>query len=102
MQYRVTQIEHVGGSRVRLRFEHGSTVVVDLSQLVHKGGLYRLFGLPAYVRFGRISDAGTAVAWPMSVDIAADSLWERREIAQLSPVIGDAESRTPPHESRAL
>ena len=75
--YYVTGAKVLDGYRLRLTFADQTEGVVDLSDLVARGGVFRPLKDPKYFRLARAdADAGTVV-WPNEVDVAPEELYAR-------------------------
>jgi len=75
--YYVTKAEVLEGYRLQLTFEDQTEGVVDLSDVVARGGVFRPLKDPKYFRLARAdADAGTVV-WPNEVDVAPEELYAR-------------------------
>lgn len=73
--YRVLSLEVAGDLSLRLRFDDGSTRIVDFSQLPPRGGVFKRFLESEYFRSVQIGPEGRSLEWPDHVDMCADALW---------------------------
>lgn len=64
------------GRRLRLRFSDGRSGVVDLGELLERGGVFA--SLKDEVTFAqvRVSGHGRWLEWPGDIDLCADSLYD--------------------------
>ena len=73
---RVAGVKHAGEYKLRLRWVSGKTMIVDLSEPVHRlKGLRPLRNLAVFARAAKGED-GHSVVWPSEIDMGADRLWE--------------------------
>jgi hypothetical protein len=77
MLTKVTQLEGLGGFRLRVRFSDGSEGVHDFADMVNEPGPM-LAPLRDEVYFGRVFLELGAPTWPNGFDIAPE--WLRREM----------------------
>jgi hypothetical protein len=92
----VTAVEVIGDFRLRLAFDDGTVGDVDFSQEDWTGVLAPL-GDPEYFAQVRVDPDAHTIAWPNSVDLAPEPLYEearRNAVVLGSGVRGSA--RTPP------
>jgi hypothetical protein len=72
---RVATVKHAGEYRLRLRWVSGKTMVVDLTEPVHRlKGLRTLRDQVAFARAAK-GEGGHSVVWPGEIDVGADRLW---------------------------
>ena len=73
---RIAGVKHAGEYKLRLRWTSGKTMVVNLSEPVHRlKGLRPLRNQTAFARAAK-GEGGHSVAWPGEMDMGADRLWE--------------------------
>ncbi len=73
---RVAGVKHAGEYKLRLRWVSGKTMIVDLSEPVHRlKGLRPLRNLAVFARAAK-GEGGHSVVWPSEIDMGADRLWE--------------------------
>jgi len=73
----VTNVECLGGTRLRLTFEGDERREVDVSQLVSFDGVFEPLKNSAFFCRVRVEpDVGTIV-WPNGADLCPDVLYER-------------------------
>jgi len=69
MLHDVVAAEHLGGHRLRVRFDDGTQGEVDLARRIPFEGVFAPLADPAYVARVRVDrDAGT-ISWPNDADI---------------------------------
>ena len=69
-------MKHAGEYKLRLRWVSGKTIVVDLSEPVHRlKGLRPLRDQSIFARAAK-GEGGHSVVWPSEIDMGADRLWE--------------------------
>ena len=73
---RVTGVRHVQDYRLELRFDDGTTGVVDFKQrIIGRGGMFAALENVEFFKLVRLdSEAGT-IAWPNGVDFCPDVLY---------------------------
>lgn len=73
---RIANVKHAGEYKLRLRWVRGKTMVVDLSDAVHRlKGLRPLRDQASFARAAK-GEGGHSVVWPGEIDMGADRLWE--------------------------
>ena len=73
---RIASVQHAGEYKLRLRWVSGKTIVVDLSEPVHRlKGLRPLRDESVFARAVN-SEGGHSIVWPGEIDLGADRLWE--------------------------
>jgi hypothetical protein len=73
---RIAGVKHAGEYKLRLRWVSGKTMVIDLSEPVHRlKGLRALRDPSVFARAAK-GEGGHGVAWPGEIDMGADRLWE--------------------------
>ena len=73
---RIAGVKHAGEYKLRLRWVSGKTMVVDLSEPVHRlKGLRPLRDEGVFARAAK-GEGGHSVVWPDEIDMGADRLWE--------------------------
>ena len=84
----ITKIEVLEPPRLRVTFNTGEVMDVNLQPLVDKGGVFIRLTDAEYLRSCKIMEGGHFLAWPDDLDIAADSLKRRGVLIQTlaSPV----------------
>jgi Protein of unknown function (DUF2442) len=78
MLSKVTELEKLGGFRLRVRFNDGSEGVHDFTSMVHEPGPM-LEPLRDEIYFARVFLEFGAPTWPNGFDIAPE--WLRREMS---------------------
>ncbi|MEP7243203.1 MAG: helix-turn-helix transcriptional regulator [Gammaproteobacteria bacterium] len=73
---RIASVKYADEYKLRLRWVSGKTMVVDLSEPVHRlKGLRPLRNQPAFTRAAK-GEGGHSVVWPGEIGMGADRLWE--------------------------
>jgi hypothetical protein len=73
---RIASVKHAGEYKLRLRWVSGKTMVVDLSEPVHRlKGLRPLRDQAVFARAAK-GEGGHSIMWPDEIDMGADRLWE--------------------------
>ncbi len=73
---RIASVKHAGEYKLRLRWVSGKTMVVDLSEPVHRlKGLRPLRDQTVFARVAK-GEGGHSIVWPDEIDMGADRLWE--------------------------
>jgi hypothetical protein len=73
---RIASVKHAGEYKLRLRWVSGKTMVVDLSEPVHRlKGLRPLRDESVFARAAK-GEGGHSIVWPDEIDMGADRLWE--------------------------
>ena len=62
--------------RVKLTFESGEIAVLDFSDTIQQGGVFRPLGDAAFFRQVVVGDRGRSIEWPGGIDFCADALWQ--------------------------
>lgn len=75
MDLKITNVQFIGGYKLKLTYAHGAAVDVDLAFLVEQGGVFDAFRNETYFKQVQIMEHGYYLRWPDEVDIGADSLW---------------------------
>ncbi len=73
---RIAGVKYTGEYKLRLRWVSGRTMLVDLSEPVHRlKGLRPLRDQAVFSRAAK-GEGGHSVEWPGGIDMGADRLWE--------------------------
>jgi hypothetical protein len=73
---RIARVIQAGEYKLRLRWVSGKTMVVDLSQPVHRlKGMRPLRDQAVFARAAK-GEGGHSIVWPGEIDMGADRLWE--------------------------
>ena len=73
---RIASVKPAGEYKLRLRWVSGKTMVVDLSEPVHRlKGLRPLRDESVFARAAK-GEGGHSIVWPDEIDMGADRLWE--------------------------
>ena len=70
------------GRRVRLRFADGRSGMVDLSELISRGGVFARLANDADFARMHIGEGGRWLEWPGEIDLCADALYESLQRSQ--------------------
>ena len=83
--YRVTAVEHLGGFRLRLSFDDGSTREIDLEQVL-EGEVYGPLRNPALFAAVSIDPEVHTLVWPNGADFDPAILhdWPQQERAMMN------------------
>lgn len=66
---------------LRLTYEDGGTVVVDMAPRIARGGVFAaLRDCPLFAQVG-IGERGRYIHWPGDIDLCADALWLEGQVA---------------------
>jgi len=68
-------VEHLGGHRLRLRFEDGVAGEVDLSKLLTFRGVFEALREPSFVARVRVLPETGTIGWPNGADLDPDVLY---------------------------
>lgn len=75
MYYDARQAEYLSEYRIRVVFENGRSGVVDLSRLVHRGGVFdTLRDIDRFKQFF-IHPELKVLSWPGDLDVAPETLY---------------------------
>jgi hypothetical protein len=75
MYYDVVSAEYVGDYKLKLSFANGKSGIVDLSDYVKKGGVFRkLADLENFKKFEINHELGV-ITWDNEIDIAPETLY---------------------------
>lgn len=73
----VTDVAHLGGTRLQLTFDDGAHREIDIATLTDFSGVFEPLRDPAFFRQVRVvHDLGT-IAWPNGADFCPDVLYEK-------------------------
>jgi len=86
MLHRIREAHAFAGHRLRLRYDDGTELVVDLSALVEQGGVWSALRDPDRFRAVRVGEGGRYLEWPGELDLCADALWETAAQADGQPL----------------
>ena len=73
----ITEVEHRGGYRLRLRFEDGAEGEVDIADVLPFTGVFAAFRDPAFFAQVRVDPPWGSLAWPNDLDLAPEPLYQR-------------------------
>lgn len=75
MLKRITKVKALADYHIRLDYEGGETIDLDMREAVHAGGVLSALADPDL--FGQVSlgSRGRAVCWPGEIEFCADALW---------------------------
>jgi hypothetical protein len=73
--YRLTDVQPIGGGKIHLRFVNGTWVEVDFAHLIAKGNMFANLADDAYLAQAKVGDYGFWLEWPGELDFGADQLW---------------------------
>ena len=75
--YYVTAAKVLEGFRLRVTFADQSEGVVDLSDVVARGGVFTPLKDPAFFSLARADTEAGTVVWPNELDVAPEELYAR-------------------------
>ncbi|HEX5723993.1 MAG TPA: DUF2442 domain-containing protein [Longimicrobiaceae bacterium] len=75
MLHLIENVRVAEGSVLELTYAGGETVVVDISPLIERGGVFSRLADPAVFARVVIGGGGRYLEWPGEIDLCADSLW---------------------------
>lgn len=75
----LTEAKPLGGYRIRVRFEDGTSGEVDLSYLLDYGGVFAPLRDPGYFRQLRADPEAGTIVWPNEADIAPEALYAQAQ-----------------------
>lgn len=71
----ITDVQHAGGFRLRLRFENGRTRLVDLEPHL-TGGVFEALRDPSQFQTARLNSDLDTVVWENGADMSPDFLYD--------------------------
>jgi hypothetical protein len=72
---RVTSVQAIGSSKVRVTFKDGIEGDVDLSDIIDTGPVFEPLRDPAYFQTVRLSRTLGTIVWPNGADVAPETLY---------------------------
>jgi len=73
----IISAKYVGGYRIELIFENGRSGVVDFTQFISKGGVFRrLSNLDFFKRF-QVNEELGVITWENEIDVAPEILYSK-------------------------
>jgi len=88
----VIDASHVGGYRIRVRFENGQEKIVDLSSHLD-GSVFEPLKDPSYFRRFSVNRNIDTIVWPNDADFSPDFLYEIGEAVDEPPQAAEAATR---------
>lgn len=71
----ITQVECLGGTRLRLTFEDDVRRDVDIAGLVRFDGVFEPLKDPGYFKLVKVNSELGTIVWPNGADLCSDSLY---------------------------
>ena len=80
----VTNVEYLGGTRLRLTFEGNKRCEVDIAEMIPFDGVFEPLNDPSFFRQVTVNpDVGTIV-WLNGPDVCPDALYERSRTVDIA------------------
>lgn len=96
MFHRIETVQTAPRRNVLLTYCDGTTVLVDFSPIIDRGGIFAALDDEQAFQAVRIEDDGHTLVWPGGSDFSADRLWERgTKVGNASDSDGDQPPATP-------
>ena len=101
----ITDVELLGGYRLRLTFDDGVVGDVDLeNRVVGRGGVFTALEDPVFFRRVAVHPELGTIVWPNDVDFCPDVLrhWATEEPLPEQPTVGGGVAATPPDHPQPI
>lgn len=73
---KITDVQHIGGYRLLLRFEDGVEGVVDIASQISFEGVFKPMRDPEFFQRVRINRTWGTIEWPGKIDFDPETLYE--------------------------
>lgn len=85
MYYDITEIEYVGGYKLKLTFENGKSGIVDFENYIKEDSVYARFSNIEYFKQAYIHHELGVLCWPGDVDVAPEIVYHEATGETLPP-----------------